>query len=201
MSDIQIRKIRMGMVGGGQGAFIGEVHRLAAALDGKIDLVCGAFSRDYENTKLTGTELGLAQDRLYASYEDMMVKEAALTADERMDFVSIVTPNHMHYPVAVAALEAGFAVLSDKPATTTLDQAQKLENIVERKGGLFGLTHTYLGYPMVWQARDMVKNDVLGKVRKVYVEYPQGWLSQNEEVGDNKQAAWRTDPAKSGISG
>lgn len=197
----QTRKVRMGMVGGGQGAFIGEVHRLAAALDGKIGLVCAAFSRDYKNTKLTGAELGIAQNRLYASYEDMMVKEAALPESERMDFVSIVTPNHMHYPVAVAALESGFAVLSDKPATATLDQAQKLAATVERTGGLFGLTHTYLGYPMVWQAKEMVARGDLGAIRKIYVEYPQGWLSQNEENGDNKQAAWRTDPAKSGISG
>lgn len=197
----QTRKVRMGMVGGGQGAFIGEVHRLAAALDGKVELVCGAFSRDYENTKLTGAELGIAQNRLYTSYEDMMIEEAALPASERMDFVSIVTPNHMHYPVAVAALEAGFAVLSDKPATATLDQAQKLAVTVERTGGLFGLTHTYLGYPMVWQAKEMVARGNLGAIRKIYVEYPQGWLSQNEESGDNKQAAWRTDPAKSGISG
>lgn len=197
----QKRKVRMGMVGGGQGAFIGNVHRLAAALDGRIELVCGAFSRDHDNSKRTGAELGIPENRLYASYEEMMEREAALPAGERMDFVSIVTPNHMHYPVAVSALEAGFAVLSDKPATASLKEAKSLASIVDRTEGLFGLTHTYLGYPMVWQAREMVARGDFGAIRKIYVEYHQGWLSRNEEDGDNKQASWRTDPAKSGISG
>lgn len=197
----QARKIRMGMVGGGQDAFIGEVHRLAAALDGKIELVCGAFSSSHNNTKRTGAKLGLPENRLYASYEDMMVKEAALPADERMDFVSIVTPNHLHYPVAVAALEAGFAVLCDKPMTTTLEEAQQLASTLERTKGLFGLTHAYLGYPMVWQARDMVKSGMLGTIRKVYVEYSQGWLSKDEASDGSKQALWRDDPKRAGLSG
>lgn len=195
------RKIRMGMVGGGQGAFIGEVHRLAAALDSQVELVCGAFSSNYENTKTTGAALGLNADRLYTSYAEMMIAESKLPANERMDFVSIVTPNHMHYPIAVAALEAGFHVLSDKPATATSDEARQLDAMVEKTGLLFGLTHTYLGYPMIWQARHLVQSGALGKIRKVYVEYPQGWLSKYEESGGSKQAAWRTDPAKSGISG
>ncbi|WP_445800655.1 Gfo/Idh/MocA family protein [Temperatibacter marinus] len=188
----------MGMVGGGQGAFIGEVHRLAAALDGKIDLVCGAFSRDMENTKATGALLNIDDNRLYASFDEMMTAEAAMPAEERMEFVAIVTPNHMHFPVAAAALKAGFAVLCDKPATLTLAEAEELEVIIDETHGLFGLTHTYLGYPMVSQARDMVAKGEIGAVRKVYVEYHQGWLAGEQ---DNKQAAWRTNPKTSGISG
>lgn len=196
-----LSRVKMGMVGGGQGAFIGEVHRFAAALDGQIELVCGSFSSNFDNTKQTGAELGIAENRLYATYGEMMSAEALLPADERMDFVAIVTPNHMHYPVAKAALEAGFHVMSDKPATATSDEARDLEALVDKTGLLFGLTHTYLGYPMIWQARHMVETGVIGKVRKVYVEYPQGWLSKDEESGGSKQAAWRTDPSKSGISG
>ena len=201
MGQDQQRKVRMGMVGGGEGAFIGEVHRWAAALDSKIELVCGAFSRDADNTKRTGAKLGLAEDRLYASYTEMMEKEAALPENERMEFVSVVTPNHVHYPVAAAALEAGFAVMCDKPATSSLDEAKKLAAILEKTNGLFGLTHTYLGYPMVWQAKEMIERGDFGEIRKVYVDYTQGWLSAKEEGGENKQADWRTDPAKSGISG
>ncbi len=196
-----LKKVKMGMVGGGQGAFIGEVHRLAAALDGQVELVCGSFSSDFNNTKETGNKLGISEDRLYASYNDMIIGEAKLPIDERMDFVSIVTPNHMHYPIAVAALEAGFHVISDKPATATSDEARKLDLLVEKTGLLFGLTHTYLGYPMIWQARHMVESGAIGKIRKVYVEYPQGWLSKDEEGSGSKQAAWRTDPKKSGMSG
>ena len=190
--------IKYGMVGGGQGAFIGEVHRLAARLDGKIDLVCGAFSRDAENCKATGAALGLNPSRCYADFSEMMAAEAALPASERMDFVSIVTPNHVHFPVAKAALEAGFHVLSDKPATLDLKEAQELREIVKKSGKSYGLTHTYLGYPLVGEARGIIESGGIGKVRKVFVEYIQGWLAT--EV-DNKQADWRTDPARSGGSG
>ncbi len=193
------RRLRMGMVGGGQGAFIGDVHRLAARLDGQIELVAGAFSRDPENCKATGAALGLDSDRCYADFEEMMRSEAALPADVRMDFVAIVTPNHVHFPVAKAALEAGFHVLSDKPATLNLEEARELKKIVQANGTLaYGLTHTYLGYPMVSAAQSIVADGGIGKVRKVFVEYIQGWLAG--EV-DNKQADWRTDPARSGISG
>lgn len=192
-------RIRMGMVGGGQGAFIGDVHRLAARLDGQIDLVCGAFSRDPENCKTTGEALGLDPSRCYADYETMMRAEAALPETQRMDFVAIVTPNHVHFPVAKAALEAGFHVLSDKPATLNLGEARALAKIVMANDTLaYGLTHTYLGYPLVSAARQIVAEGGIGKVRKVFVEYIQGWLA--DEV-DNKQADWRTDPARSGISG
>ncbi|WP_427450945.1 Gfo/Idh/MocA family protein [Litorimonas sp. WD9-15] len=190
--------IRMGMVGGGEGAFIGEVHRLAARLDGKIELVCGAFSRDAENTKRTGAGLGLDASRCYSDFEAMMQAEAALPADQRMQFVSIVTPNHVHFPVAKAALEAGFHVLSDKPATLNLKEAKALQKIVEKTGLNYGLTHTYLGYPLVSVAKHIVNTGGIGQVRKVFVEYIQGWLATEVE---NKQADWRTDPSKSGGSG
>ncbi len=191
-------RLRMGMVGGGQGAFIGDVHRLAARLDGQIDLVAGAFSRDPENCKATGQQLGLDPARCYADYADMMQAEAALPEGERMDFVAIVTPNHVHFPVAKAALEAGFHVLSDKPATLDLAEAVALRDIVTATGKAYGLTHTYLGYPLVGVARSIIDEGGIGTVRKVFVEYIQGWLAGEVE---NKQADWRTDPARSGISG
>ncbi|WP_284386773.1 Gfo/Idh/MocA family protein [Algimonas ampicilliniresistens] len=190
--------LRMGMVGGGSGAFIGEIHRLAARLDGQIDLVCGAFSRDPDNCRKTGQELGLDPARCYNSYADMMDAEAGLPAETRMNFVVIVTPNHVHFPVAKAALEAGFHVLSDKPATLNLQEARELADIVLKSGRAYGLTHTYLGYPLVTVAREIIANGGIGKVRKVFAEYIQGWLAG--EV-DNKQADWRTDPARSGASG
>jgi predicted dehydrogenase len=192
------RTLRMGMVGGGQGAFIGEVHRLAARLDGQIELVCGAFSRSEENCQATGRQLGLDPRRCYSDYREMMRSEGALPESERMDFVAIVTPNHVHFPVAKAALEAGFHVLSDKPATLNLEEAIALREIVARTGKAYGLTHTYLGYPLVGVARSIVAEGGIGTVRKVFVEYIQGWLAQEVE---NKQADWRTDPGKSGISG
>lgn len=191
-------KLRMGMVGGGQGAFIGEVHRLAARLDGQIELVAGAFSRDPENSVATGALLGLDSSRCYADFEQMMQAEAALPEESRMGFVAIVTPNHMHFSVAKAALEAGFHVLSDKPATLNLDEALSLRDLVERSGKRYALTHTYLGYPLVRFAQELVAAGEIGKVRKVFVEYIQGWLADEVE---NKQAAWRTDPARSGPSG
>lgn len=190
--------LRMGMVGGGSGAFIGEIHRLAARLDGQIDLVCGAFSRDPDNCRKTGQELGLDPARCYNSYADMMDAEAGLPAETRMNFVVIVTPNHVHFPVAKAALEAGFHVLSDKPATLNLQEARELADIVLKSGRAYGLTHTYLGYPLVTVAREIIASGGIGKVRKVFAEYIQGWLAG--EV-DNKQADWRTDPARSGASG
>tara|TARA_R110002096_G_scaffold309403_4_gene504107 strand:- start:155610 stop:156785 length:1176 start_codon:yes stop_codon:yes gene_type:complete len=196
------RKIRMGMVGGGPGAFIGEVHRMAARLDNQIELVCGAFSSDPVKSRQAGEELFLDPARVYDNFEQMIEKEAVLSENDRMDFVAIVTPNYLHYPPAVAALKAGFHVMSDKPATLDLAEAKALEKLVEETGLLYGLTHTYLGYPMVKQARAMVRDGKLGEIRKILVEYPQGWLSQFEEnPGENKQAEWRTDPARSGISG
>jgi predicted dehydrogenase len=199
---IHKHRIKMGMVGGGPGAFIGEVHRMAARLDNQIELVCGAFSSSPEKSRQAGVDLFLDPKRVYDDFYQMMEKEAALPEGERMDFVAIVTPNHLHFPPAQAALKAGFHVMSDKPATLNLDEAKKLKAIVEETGLLYGLTHTYLGYPMVKQARAIVKDGKLGEIRKIFVEYPQGWLSQFEEGNaDNKQAGWRTDPSKSGVAG
>ena len=195
------RKIRMGMVGGGRGAFIGAVHRMAAVLDGQIDLVCGAFSSNAEKSKLSGADLYLPSDRVYESYEEMIISESQLSAEKRMDFVAIVTPNHVHYPPAKMALEHGFHVVCDKPATFNLEEALDLQKTVRETGLIFALTHNYTGYPMVKQARQMIKNDELGKIRKVVVAYPQGWLSTFLESTDQKQAAWRTDPSKSGKAG
>jgi len=193
--------MRMGMVGGGEGAFIGTVHRMAAALDGEVELVCGAFSSDPQKSKRSGSALYLPPERVYGSYEEMITKEKDLPEGVKMDFVSIVTPNHMHYPPARMALENGFHVVCDKPLAFSLDEAVKLEQLVEQSGLLFALTHNYTGYPMVKQARDMVRNGELGKIRKVVVEYPQGWLSTFLEGDEQKQASWRTDPKRSGIAG
>ncbi|GIV31251.1 MAG: oxidoreductase [Saprospiraceae bacterium] len=195
------KKIRMGMVGGGRGAFIGAVHRMAAALDGEIELVCGAFSSDPETSRLSGADLGLDPDRVYANYQEMIEKEARLPEDKRMHFVSIVTPNHVHYGPAVMALENGFHVVCDKPLAFNMEEALHLETLVKRTGLLFALTHNYTGYPMVKQARAMVRNGDIGTVRKVIVEYPQGWLSTKVEATGSKQASWRTDPARSGAAG
>jgi len=194
------RKIRMGMVGGGKDAFIGSVHRMAAALDGQIDLVCGAFSSNPEKSKESGKALLLPDERVYGSFEEMIKKEKELPEDVRMDFISIVTPNVMHFPPAKMALENGFHVVSDKPATFTLDEAKELQEIVEKTGLIYALTHNYTGYPMVKEARHLVQNGTLGKIRKVVVEYPQGWLSSTLEETGQKQASWRADPEKAGIS-
>ena len=193
-------KIRMGMVGGGEGAFIGQLHRIGAAIDGEIELVCGAFSSDPERSKRSGAALHLPPERVYSDYREMMAAEAALPEERRMQFVAIVTPNHMHFPVAEAALRAGFHVMSDKPATFNLQEALKLRDIVRETGLLYGLTHTYTGYPLVKEARERVAAGALGRLRKVVVEYPQGWLAEREEGTGNKQAAWRLDPAQAGIS-
>lgn len=195
------RKIRYGMVGGGQGAFIGAVHRIAAALDQQIELVCGAFSSTPEKSKASGKDLFLPAERCYGTFEEMIQKEKALPADQRMDFVSIVTPNHMHFPPAKLALENGFHVLSDKPATFDLKESKELGALIKKTGLLYGLTHNYTGYPLIKEARDMIKAGKIGKVRKVIVEYPQGWLATKLEESGQKQAGWRTDPTKSGAAG
>ncbi len=195
------RKIRYGMVGGGRGAFIGAVHRIAAALDQQIELVCGAFSSDPEKSKASGADFFLPPGRCYGTFEEMIKAEKALPVGERMDFISIVTPNYMHFPPAKMALENGFHVLSDKPATFNLSEAKKLAELVKKSGLLYGLTHNYTGYPLVKQAREMVAAGVFGKIRKVVVEYPQGWLATRIEESGQKQAAWRTDPKRSGAAG
>ena len=193
-------KIRMGMVGGGKQAFIGAVHRMAANLDGLIELCCGALSANPENAKASGKDLFLPNERVYTNYEEMMISESKLPASERMHFVSIVTPNHLHFEPAMLALTHGFHVLIDKPITFSLAEAKALKAKADETGLLICLTHTYSGYPMVKQAKQMIKDGALGKIRKICVEYPQGWLSLPAPI-DNKQAAWRADPAKSGISG
>ncbi len=195
------RKIRMGMVGGGRGAFIGAVHRMAAAIDGQIELVCGAFSSDPQVSLLSGKDLFLPAERCYASYTQMMEEEAKLPLGERMDFVSIVTPNHLHFTPAMLALEHGFHVVCDKPLCLTLDEAIQLREKVRTTGLIFALTHNYTGYPMVKQARHLVSGGALGKIRRVVIEYAQGWLSDDLESTGHKQASWRTDPALAGIAG
>ena len=195
------RKLRMGMIGGGKNAFIGAVHRIAANMDGLIELVCGAFSSTPDNARASGKDLFLPEDRVYLSYEEMIEKESKLPADKRMDFVVIVTPNHLHFAPAMLALEKGFHVVLDKPMTFSLDEAKQLQKKVADTGLLLCLTHTYSGYPMVKQARQMIKEGVFGKIRKIYVEYPQGWLSRLSEKDGSKQAEWRTDPKRSGKAG
>ncbi|MDF2372815.1 MAG: Gfo/Idh/MocA family oxidoreductase [Rhizobiaceae bacterium] len=191
--------IRLGMVGGGQGAFIGAVHRIAARLDGHFQLVAGALSSDPERARESGAELGLDSDRCYESFQQMAVAEAA--RNDGIEAVSIVTPNHMHYPAARAFLGAGIHVICDKPLTSTLADANDLAALVEKSGKLFILTHNYTGYPMVRQAREMVAQGMLGTIRLVHAEYPQDWLTEAEEASGNKQAEWRTDPAQSGAGG
>lgn len=195
------RKLRMGMIGGGKDAFIGAVHRIAANMDGLIELSCGALSIRPEIAQDSGKSLFLSQDRIYLNYEEMLENESKMPADKRIDFVTIVTPNFAHFAPAMAALEKGFHVVIEKPMTFTLDEAKQLQKKVEETGLLLCLTHTYSGYPMVKQAKQMIKEGVLGKVRKIMVEYPQGWLSKLTEREGNAQAAWRTDPKKSGKSG
>lgn len=195
------RKMRMGMVGGGEGAFIGAVHRMAAALDGQIELVCGAFSSNPERSRRSGAALYLPSNRVYGSFEEMIMEEKKLPEGERMDFISIVTPNHVHFPPAKLALENGFHVICDKPLAFSLAEAKELAALVDKTGLTFALTHNYTGYPMVKEAKSMIKSGEIGEVRKVVVEYPQGWLSTRLEASDQKQAAWRTDPKRSGIAG
>lgn len=194
------RKLRYGMVGGGQNAFIGAVHRMAANLDGQIELVAGAFSSDAANSQITGTQLFLDPRRVYRSYAEMAEAEAALPASERIDFVSIVTPNFLHAPVATAFLKKGFHVVCDKPMTLTLKEAKALRETVRRSGKVFALTHNYTGYPMVKEARELVRSGKLGKILKIVAEYPQGWLLDRIETTGQKQAAWRADPKKAGAT-
>jgi len=196
-----MRKLRMGMVGGGTGSFIGDVHRKAAAIDGLIELVCGAFSSSAERSVQSGRALFLPENRCYGSFEEMIVAEKELPVGERMDFVAITTPNHMHFAPAKMALQNGFHVVCDKPMTLTITEAEELINIVEETGLLFALTHNYTAHPMVRQAKAMVAHGDLGKIRKIQVQYLQGWLATAVESTDNKQAAWRIDPSKSGIGG
>ena len=195
------RKLKMGMVGGGRDAFIGSVHRRAAMLEGNVDLVAGCFSSTPEKSKASGKDLLLADDRVYGSYEEMIAGESRLPIGERIDFVSIVTPNHMHYPVSKAFIEAGYNVACDKPMVHTVEQALDLVSAVEKNKVVFAVTYNYTGYPMVKQARYLVQTGALGKVQKVIVEYPQGWLLNRIEETGSKQASWRTDPARSGASG
>jgi predicted dehydrogenase len=193
-------KVRMGMVGGGEGGFIGTTHRMAAALDGEIELVCGAFSSTAERSLRSGQSLYLPAERCYADYASMFREEALLPADQRMQFVAIVTPNHLHLPVALAAIAAGFHVLSDKPATLNLAEALELREALASSDCLYGLTHTYAGYPMVKEARCRIASGQLGTVRRVVVQYPQGWLASAEDGEGNKQTIWRLDPEKAGLS-
>jgi predicted dehydrogenase len=188
------------MVGGGPGAFIGGVHRMVAALDQKMELVAGAFSSSPEKSRQQGADLLLDPKRVYGSFQEMAEKEAALPDGERIDFVSVVTPNHMHFGPAKAFLEAGFHVVCDKPMTTTVEEAEELCRLVKKHQAVFALTHNYTGYPLVKQARAFVKEGKLGKIRKVVVEYPQGWLSTPIDAEGMKQAEWRTDPARAGVS-
>jgi predicted dehydrogenase len=195
------KKIRLGMVGGGKTAFIGGIHRIAARMDGIYEIVCGAFSSNPEISSATGEELGLAHTRVYATYQEMYEKEKLLPPDERMQVVSIVTPNHLHFEPAKLAMENGFHVILDKPIAFNLAEAVALQKIIQQTGALFCLTHTYTGYPMVKEARQQIASGKFGTIRKVMVEYPQGWLSTFLEGSNQKQAAWRTDPARSGIAG
>ncbi len=195
------RKLRFGMVGGGKDAFIGAIHRIAAFMDGQIELVCGVFSVDPEVSTESGLEYYLPKERVYDNYQQMFEEEAKLPEGERMDFVSIVTPNHVHFEPAKLALEHGFHVVIEKPLAFSLEEAVELEKIVESTGNILALTHTYTGYPMVKEAKQFVESGKLGNIRKIYVEYPQGWLATPIEHEGNKQAAWRTDPKQSGMGG
>ncbi len=195
------RKLRMGMVGGGSDAFIGAIHRLAAFMDGQIELVCGCFSINPEISVSSGKSYYLPEDRVYKSYQEMFEHEVTLPEGDRMDFVTIVTPNFAHFGPAMMALDNGFNVVIDKPITFTLDEALQLQAKLQETGLLLALTHTYSGYPAVKQAKQMVSEGLFGKIRKVFVEYPQGWLSAKVEDAGNAQASWRTDPKRSGKAG
>lgn len=195
------RKLRMGMVGGGSDAFIGAIHRLAAFMDGQIELVCGCFSINPEISLSSGKSYYLPENRVYKTYEEMFQNEIKLPEGERMDFVTIVTPNFAHFGPAMMALDNGFNVVIDKPITFTLDEALQLQEKLNETGLILALTHTYSGYPAVKQAKQMVAEGQLGKIRKIYVEYPQGWLSEKLEDSGNPQASWRTDPKRSGKAG
>lgn len=196
-----MKPIRYGMIGGGQGAFIGGVHRTAAAIAGNWQLVAGAFSSAPEKSRASGAEIGVPAERVYGSWPEMLEREAALPAEQCIEAVAIVTPNHMHAPPAIAALEAGLAVIIDKPLADNLANAQAIADAAERAGGAIAVTHTYTGYPLVKQARRLVTSGEFGKVRRVAVKYTQDWLSRAADLENNKQAAWRVDPAQSGEAG
>ena len=196
-----MKKLKMGMIGGGGGSFIGAIHRNAALLDNCIELVCGSFSSDFQNSLETGKKLYLNEERIYKSYDEMISIESKLDLNERMNIVSIVTPNHLHFDPAIKALDNGFPVIIDKPLSFDSDQANKLVEKVNETNLPFAVTHTYTGYPMIKEAKSLIENGKIGKIRKVAVEYPQGWLTTNLENTDNKQASWRTDPKKSGKAG
>ena len=195
------RRLKMGMVGGGPGAFIGEVHRRSARMDGQIELVGGAFDINPKRSKKMGKELYLDSSRVYNTYQELIDKESALPEGERMDFVSVCTPNNWHFPIARDLLQAGFHVMCEKPMTLNVKEARELVKIVKKSKKVFGLMHNYTGYPMVKLARDMVKRGDLGKIRKIVVQYPQSWLSTALEKTGQMQASWRTDPKQSGGSG
>ena len=195
------RKLRFGMIGGGRGAFIGGVHRIAAAMDGRAELVAGAFSSDPARSRASGSDFFLDPSRVYGSYKEMAKAESAMPPGRRLDFVVIVTPNHQHFGPARLFLESGFNVVCDKPVTFDLAEAKKLRAIVRKSGKVFVLTHNYTSNAMVKQARELVRNGTLGKIRKVVVEYPQGWLADAIERTGQKQASWRTDPKRSGAAG
>ena len=195
------RKLRMGMVGGGTDAFIGAIHRLAALMDNQIELVCGCFSADPDISISSGKSYFLPDDRVCKTFRDMFAKEAGLPETERMDFVSIVTPNFVHFEPAMLALENGFHVVIDKPITFSLDEAKKLKKKLDETGLTLALTHTYSGYPVVKEARERVRRGDFGEIRRIYAEYPQGWLSSKLEDTGNPQASWRTDPKRSGKAG
>jgi predicted dehydrogenase len=195
------RKLRMGLVGGGQGSFIGRVHATAANLDGRAVLVAGALSSDPAKAKASAPDYDIKPERAYGSYQEMVAAESKLSASERIDFVSITTPNHVHFEVAQAFAEAGFNVICDKPMTFDLKQAEELTRIVEKTGIVFALTHNYTGYPLVRQARDMVHSGELGEINAIRSFYIQGWLRERLESQDQKQASWRTDPRRSGAAG
>ncbi len=195
------KKIKAGLIGGGEGAFIGAIHYRAAMLDGYYELVCGAFSSDPQKSKRSAGFYHVPDNRAYGSWEEMFEKEAARPADERMEAVMITTPNHLHFPQAMKALDMGYHIICDKPVTISQDEALQLEKKVKETGLVFALTHTYTGYPMVKEAREIVASGKLGKIRKLVVEYPQGWLSTPLEQEGNKQASWRSDPRYNGPGG
>ena len=195
------RKLRFALVGGGQGSFIGRVHSIAAQLDGRADLVAGALSSDPQRARDSAGDYGIAPERAYGSYQEMIDGELALAESERVDFISIATPNHTHFEIAKAAVEAGFNVVCDKPLTFDLAQAEELARLVEQHKVVFAVTHNYTGYPLVRQAREMVQSGELGEIQAIRASYIQGWLRTRLELEDQKQASWRTDPAKSGAAG
>ncbi len=201
LNGIYNRKLNMGLIGGGVGSFIGKVHSIAACLDNRAVLAAGAFSSDPVKSKLSAEDYGVSKSRAYGSYQQMIEEELKLPDGQRIDFASITTPNHTHFPIAKAFLEAGFNVVCDKPMTLTLQEAEELASIVEKNSLIFGLTHNYTGYPLVRQAREMIQRGELGEIQAIRAFYIQGWLRTRLENSGQKQAGWRTDPKRSGIAG